>query len=268
MSADHTWAALHDKGGELVPIHFGENDQEIGQAAVCDPHLLAPQDVVASIGRERGFGLGGQGVGAGVRFSQAKRGYQLSTGESRQVFGALLGSPKIDDRQRADSGLCAEGGRERRVERHLLRDQRRAYLVQPHPSILFGNIGSQQVETSGMFEQLAGCRPVMRVELFRMGHYLFAHKLLRSAGKQLLLFADVFPDKDTFRGVLPKKKAAAGRSACGGGMHGEVVLSLAFQTRYYSNLSSRKKPTVQLFERSRPLTCAGALPYVRDLKSA
>ena len=42
--------ALDQEGGELFAVDLGEDREQIGKAAVGDPHLLAVQDVVLSVG--------------------------------------------------------------------------------------------------------------------------------------------------------------------------------------------------------------------------
>ena len=56
--------AFHQKSRELVAVDLGEDGEEVGAAAVGDPHLLTIQHVVSSVGGKVGAGLGGQSVGA------------------------------------------------------------------------------------------------------------------------------------------------------------------------------------------------------------
>ena len=45
---------LHQEGGEFLAIYLREDCEQVGEAGVRDPHLLAVEDVVLAIGRKRG----------------------------------------------------------------------------------------------------------------------------------------------------------------------------------------------------------------------
>ena len=56
---------LDDEGAELAAVHLGEDDEDIGEAGVGDPHLGAVQHPVVAV--QHGGGLGAQGVAARCR---------------------------------------------------------------------------------------------------------------------------------------------------------------------------------------------------------
>ena len=84
--------ALHQKRGELLAADLGEDREQIGRAAVGDPHLLAVEDVVRAVGAEVGAGAGGQRIGAGVRLGEAVGGQHLRVGQLGQVLAASAAS--------------------------------------------------------------------------------------------------------------------------------------------------------------------------------
>ena len=45
----HSFARLYDEAAELVAVNFGEDYEEVREARVADPHLLAVQDVELSV---------------------------------------------------------------------------------------------------------------------------------------------------------------------------------------------------------------------------
>ena len=94
---------------------------------------------------------------------------EIAARQPRQVARLLLVVAEVDDRQRADRGVRAERTAERRIDRDLLADKRRADLVEPEPAVRRGDLEPQQVERRGLLQQLARERPVVRVELRSWG---------------------------------------------------------------------------------------------------
>ena len=70
------------------PSDFREDGEEVGRAAIGDPHLLAVQDVVRAVRAQIGARLRGQSVGAGVRLGQAIRADPFAAGQLRQILAA------------------------------------------------------------------------------------------------------------------------------------------------------------------------------------
>ena len=129
-AADHAHAALDEERGELVAADLGEDGEQIGEAAVGDPHLLAGQLVVTAVGGERRGGARRERVRARLRLGERVGADQLAAGEPRQVARLLLLGAEVDERQRADRRVRAERPAERRVDRDLLADIRRADQVE------------------------------------------------------------------------------------------------------------------------------------------
>ena len=79
--------ALDDEGGEVLAVDLGEDDEDVGEAAVGDPHLLAVQDE-AAVGLSRRARLRAERVGAGARFAEAVGADDLAGHQPRQVLAA------------------------------------------------------------------------------------------------------------------------------------------------------------------------------------
>ncbi len=56
---------LDQKRGELFAVDFGEDGEQVGEAGVGDPHLLAVENVMLAVWRKLGAGAAIQCVGAG-----------------------------------------------------------------------------------------------------------------------------------------------------------------------------------------------------------
>ena len=89
---DDAHAALDDERGELLAVDLGEDGEDVGEAAVGDPRLLAVEDVVLAVrGQPRGR-LGRERVGAGVRLGQARRRRSARALASRGRYRAFCSS--------------------------------------------------------------------------------------------------------------------------------------------------------------------------------
>ena len=106
------------KRGELLAVDLGEDDEDVGEAAVGDPHLLAVQHE-AAVGLPRRLGPRAERVGPGAGLAQRVGADDLAGDEPRQVASASASSvpkqrigvivspvcaPKVvaNDAQRAD----------------------------------------------------------------------------------------------------------------------------------------------------------------------
>src|SRR5205823_4670300 len=95
-------AALDEKSRELLAAYFGEHREQIGRAAVGDPHLLAIQDVVCAVWRQIGPSAGSQRVGTGMRLGQRIGGQHFHIRELGQVLALLLFVAEEQQWQSAD----------------------------------------------------------------------------------------------------------------------------------------------------------------------
>ena len=90
--------ALDDEGGELLAVDLGEDDEDVGEAAVGDPHLLA-RERPAAVRLFRGPGLGGERVRSGAGFAERVGADDLAAQEARQVIRLLRLGAEEDDGQ-------------------------------------------------------------------------------------------------------------------------------------------------------------------------
>ena len=101
--------AFDDEGGEVFAVNLGKDHEDVGEAAVGDPHLLARHDE-AAIGLPDCPRLRPHRIRAGAGFAEAIGADDLTGNEARQVLLLLrLGAEHVD-RQNGEVGLRAEGG--------------------------------------------------------------------------------------------------------------------------------------------------------------
>src|SRR5439155_13077321 len=94
---------LDEKRGELIAVDFGEDDEQIGEPAVGDPHLLAVQDEAPVRLTYRACACA-ERVGPRSRFAQSISAVGPSREQLRQVLSfLLLGAEQID---RNDGEIC------------------------------------------------------------------------------------------------------------------------------------------------------------------
>src|SRR5207248_9892774 len=127
--------------------------------------------------RERRGGAGGERVGSRLRLGEAVGADQLAAGELRQVARLLVRGAEVDERQRADRGVRADRSAERRVDRDLLADIRRADQIEAEAAVGFGNLEAQQIERARLLEQRARQIPVVLVEALEVRQHLLLHEL-------------------------------------------------------------------------------------------
>ena len=103
---------------------LGEDDVEIGEAAVGDPHLLAVQDEAAVRLADRAR-FRAERVGARARLAQAVRADDLAGQQPRQIPLLLILGAEQRERQHQQVRVGAERRAERRRLRHPLADDHR-----------------------------------------------------------------------------------------------------------------------------------------------
>ena len=94
--ADAREAALDDEGGELLAVDLGEDDEDVGEAAVGDPHLLAVQDE-AAVRLPRRPRARAERVGPGAGLAERVGADDLAGHEPRQVLLLLLLGAEAED---------------------------------------------------------------------------------------------------------------------------------------------------------------------------
>ena len=73
----------------MFAVHLREDREQIGPAAVGDPHLLPVEHIVRPVGAEVGARLSRQRVGARMRFRQAIGAHQLGRRKPWQILRLL-----------------------------------------------------------------------------------------------------------------------------------------------------------------------------------
>ena len=167
-AAHDAHAALDEERGELVAVDLREDGEQIGEAAVRDPHLLAVEHVVPAVGRERRRRARRERVRSRLRLGEGVGADQIAARQPRQVARLLLVGAEVDERQRADRGVRAERSAERRVDRDLLADIRRADQVEARGRRSAGGISSRSRSSSlAFFSNWRVSVPVVLVEALR-----------------------------------------------------------------------------------------------------
>ena len=90
--------ALDEERRELLAVDLGEDDEEVGEAAVGDPDLLAGQRP-AAVRLARRLRARAERVRSGAGFAQAVGAEDLTARDARQVFLLLRVSAKAEDRE-------------------------------------------------------------------------------------------------------------------------------------------------------------------------
>ena len=148
--AHHTHRPLDQEGRESFAVDFREDGEQISQAAVGDPGLLAVEHVVPAVGREPGARARGEGVGPGLRLGKRVGADQVCAPQPGKISSLLLVGAEVDDRQRADGGMRAKRSRKRRVDRNLLADIRRADLVEAEAAVGRGDFEAGEIEPAAL----------------------------------------------------------------------------------------------------------------------
>ena len=83
-------AALDDEGGEVLAVDLGKYDEDVGEAAVGNPHLLAceREPAVGQPNRTRG---GAERIRSRARLAQRIRADHLAGNELRKIASFLIG---------------------------------------------------------------------------------------------------------------------------------------------------------------------------------
>ena len=144
-----------------------EDGEEVGEAGVGDPHLLAVQRVGLAVGGEDGAGAGVDGVGAAGGLGERVGGDDLAGGDLRQVLLLLLGGAVPDERQRADADVRGEGDGEAGLLGDVLGDDGGGDLVHLEAAVLLGDVDGGEAEVCGFFEQAARDGEVLGLDLRR-----------------------------------------------------------------------------------------------------
>src|SRR5207248_4041336 len=112
-----------------------EHDSNVGAEAVCDPDLLAVEDVVLALLPRRALDAGS--VGPGVRLGQGVAADPIARGQAGQVAALLLLSAPLPDAQRYQAGIHRQEPAHRGVgPPQLLAHQRVAQVVHARAAVI------------------------------------------------------------------------------------------------------------------------------------
>ena len=212
---------FHDEGGELFAVDFGKHDEDVGESAVRDPHLLAIEHE-AAVGLLRRAGLGAERVRTGAGLAQAVRAHELAGCQLRQVLLLLLLGSKEHQRQRTEIGLCAECRSERGGARHLLAHDHRGHFVEAEAAIRLGDVGAEQPELAAPLQQLARERPLFLLETIELGQHLVVDKGLRRLSDEAMFGGQALGGEHGVRVCILDQPLATlqdGDRACGCDCH-------------------------------------------------
>ncbi len=192
-------AALDDEAGKFLAVDFREDDVDVGESAVGDPHFLAVENPVLAVGREHGAGARGERIGSGLRLGEAVAGEQFAGGDFRQIFLLLLFGAEIDDGHGADAGVAAVRDGERGVAGEFFGEDRGGNFVEPRAAVRFGNAGAEQADFAGLLEHLGHQMLVfVRFQLGDRGHDFFLHEFFGGLADQALVVGEVRGSEDVF----------------------------------------------------------------------
>ena len=222
---------LDDERGELLAVDLREDDVDIGETAVRDPHLLAVQQeaAVRLACRAR---LRAEGVRPRARFAQAVRADGFAAHEPRQVAPLLGLGPEGADRHDDEPGLRSEGRAERPGVAQASGDQGRAHLVEPDAAVGFRHVRAEQTELAAAAEQTPREVPVLRLELVVLVDHLPGDELVRRPVDEPLLVGQALRREDRLGGRRCKEPSAASRRRGGRGCrsrHDGLVVDRLFR---------------------------------------
>ena len=217
LAAAHTIeGALDDERGEVLTVDLGEDDVDVGESTVGNPHLLAVEHIAAVILTRRA-GLGAERIRPRARFAQTIRTNQFPAHELREILLFLRIGAEHSDRHDDQTGLRTERGAKRATLTNPTGDDGRAHLVQREPAIGLRNVGPHQTQLTSTPEQLAREVPILGLKLIVGPHDLVRHELLgRLVDESMLLRLLLRREHSVARCVCQEPGAAflCGRSRC------------------------------------------------------
>ena len=168
------------------PDHLRKDDEQVGEAAVGDPHLLAA-DGEASIRLSGCARLRAERIRAGSGLAERIRADQFAVDQSRQVFRLLRLGAETDDRRDRQAGLRAEGRGERRGSPHRFADDDRGDLVEPDAAELVRDVGAKKPELTGAPHEMTRELPVLLFEALECRQHFVGHELVGGLADETML---------------------------------------------------------------------------------
>ena len=217
-AADSRERALDDERGEMfsgIVDDLREDDEEIREAAVGNPHLLAVQHE-AAVGLPLRSGFRAEGVGSRTRFAERVRADELAGQEPRQVFLFLRLRAEEDERQNCEVGLSAERGAERRRSGEPLADENRGHFIELDAAVRLRDVDAQEPELAAALHERPGEGPVLLLEPIELRQDLLDDEFFGGLADHALFVGELlWREHGVGIGWLEQPRAAAqDRSRC------------------------------------------------------
>ncbi len=206
----NSWKSLfYKERGKLFAVNFREYRKQVGKTGVGDPHFLAVQDVMFAVRRKHGAGAAIERVGARRRFRQRVRANDFSRCQSRQVFFLLLFGAEVNDGQHSNAAVRAPCGGKTGVLGDVIGDDGGSDFVHLETAVGLGNLDAAEAEVAGLFQQIAGNRVILMLDLLGLGQNFVDGKFFGRLPDHLVLLGKIF--RGEYIGSLPlfEQEAAA-----------------------------------------------------------
>ena len=198
------------------PSTLAKTVNRSADAAVGDPHLLAVQDVVFSVGTEIGAGAGGHGVGTGMRLGEAVRAQHFHFGQLGKVLLLLLRSSEIENRQRTDTDMRAIPTGEGTIAGHMLDGHHGGDQIELHAAVDLRDGDAGEAELGGFAEATNGYAGLVMLNGFHVRTDFLGPKLIDGAANRQMFRGQIFRRKnfvgsalfDQERASIPRSKSA------------------------------------------------------------
>ena len=159
-----------------------------------------------AVRREVGAGLGGQGVGPGLRFAEAIGADDFGARKLRQILLFLRFGAEEQKRQRADAGVRAVPSAERSVAGELFGDDHVGGQIHFHAAVAFGRQDGFESERRGFAQQRDRGIEIAVLHFLHMRRDFFIEELARGAGDGVVLFGEIFGSEDVARRLVLYKE--------------------------------------------------------------
>ena len=190
--------SFDDERGEMLAVHFRENYEEIGEAAIADPHLLAGQQV-AAVALPRRAGASAERIRSRGGLAEGIRTHDLAADEPRDVVLLLLLRSEAEKRCDGETCLSAKGRGKRRGSPHRLADHDRRDLVERHAAEFLRDVGTEQSEVAAAAEERARQRPIFLLQPIEGGQNLGVDEVDGRAGDEPMIVSQLLGREDCLR---------------------------------------------------------------------
>ncbi len=191
--------AFHQKRRELFAAHFGEYRIQIRDAAIGDPHLLAVEHVVRSIGCEIRPRAHGQGIGSGLRLGQTVGGDQLGRREPGKILLLLLFGAEQQHRQHADTGLAAVADGVGAIAANAFGHDHRGNQIELHAAVTLRQQYAHQPQLGRLPQGALQNAEILVLDRFQIGFHFARPEVFGGFGDSAVLGREVLGRKHVRR---------------------------------------------------------------------